>query len=403
MKKLVVLSMVLFGVILGFQKTQAADPIYVGFNDALSGAFKTNADRHFIGMNVALKEINRTGGLLGRPVEMLTEDNQMKPEIAVQKLKKMILSDKCDVIFTGGSSAVALAISQAMTRYKKIFVVNGCYAVDLTGEHFNPYFFRTDANYVTMPKAMAMAMGKKKEFKKVYMINQDYSAGHDAADYYERFIKEIAPETQIVGKDFHPMFNKDFGPYISKIKASGPDYVFTNNWATDLIQFLIQGRSLGLKVPVAGLLQGDVNALAALPGDEAVGNFGVLTFYLGLDTPEAKKFEDWFYEKSGGAWPVEQSWLSYKGMMLYAEAVKKAGSIETDRVIKAFEGLKWNGPVGTVTVRPKDHQAMQPMIVGQVVKKTKYYDFPYVKPIQVIPPEQLDYKPEDFGWKPYKE
>jgi branched-chain amino acid transport system substrate-binding protein len=402
-KMFVLLVVVLIGVTLGYQKAQAADPIYVGFNEIRSGPFKAPGDRFLTGLEVAIKEINGTGGLLGRPVELVVEDNQMKPEIAVQKLKKMILSDKCEAIFQGASSTVALALAQAMPRYKKIFICTGSFAMDLTGQNFNPYSFRTNASVAILAKAMALYIGKRKEFKKVYMINQDYSYGHDAANFYERFVKEIAPDTQIVGKDFHPIFNKDFAPYISKVKASGADYLLTGNWGTDEIQLLIQARSLGLKIPVAGLLQGDITVLAAMPGDEAVGNFGVVSFFLGYDTPEARKFEDWFYEKSGGSWPVEQTWLSYKGMILYAEAVKKAGSLDIDKVIKAFEGLKWNGPAGTVTMRAKDHQVLQPMMVGQVVKKTKYYDFPYMKPIQVIPPEQLDYKPEEFGWKPYKE
>ena len=158
-----------------------------------------------------------------------------------------------------------------------------------------------------------------------------------------------------------------------------------------------------MKIPVAGILQADINALAAMPGEEALGNFGVASFMPGVDTPEARKLEESFYEKSGGTWPVEQVWYAYKGVILYAEAVKKAGSLDVDKIIKAFEGMKWNGPTGTVTMRAKDHQLMQPMIAGQVVKKTKYYDFPYLKPLQIIPPEQLDYKPEEFGWKPYKE
>jgi len=403
MKKMLVLLVVLVGGMLWFQTARAANPIYVGLNEVRSGAFKTNGDRYQMGIEVAIKEINKAGGLLGRPVELVVEDNQLKPEIAVQKLKKLILSDKCEAVFQGSSSAVALSVSQAMPRYKKIYMSMAAFAMDLTGKDFQPYFFRTDANMAILTKAMAMFIGKKKELKKVYMINMDYSAGHDAADYYEKFIKQIAPETEIVGNDFHPMFNKDFAPYISKVKASGADYLLTQNWGTDLIQLLVQGRSLGMTIPLAGILQADINALAAMPGEEALGNFAVCSFLPGLDTPEAKKWEESFYEKSGGSWPVEQTWFAYKSMTMYAEAVKKAGSVNVDKVIKAFEGLKWNGPTGTVTMRAKDHQLMQPMVVSQVVKKTKYFDFPYLKPLQVVPAEQLEYKPEDFGWKPYRE
>ncbi len=403
MRKMIILLVVLVGVTLGFSQTQAAEPIHVGVNEVRSGPFKSIGDKFLLGVEIAVKEVNKTGGLLGRPVEMVVEDNQMKPEVAVTKLKKMILEDKCEVIFQASSSAVALAISQTMPRYKKIYIPMGSFAMDLTGKYFHPYVFRTDSNVALFTKAMALYIGRqKKEFRKVYMINMDYAYGHDVADFYERFIREIAPDTQILVKDFHPLFNKDFGPYISKVKASGADYLLTGNWGTDLIQLIIQARSLGLKIPFAGILQSDPNTLAAMPGDEAVGNYGVASFFPGVDTPEAKKLEESFYERAG-VWPAEQVWYAYKGMILYAEAVKKAGSLDVDKIIKAFEGLKWDGPTGTVTMRAKDHQIMHPMIVGQVVKKTKYFDFPYLKPLQVIPLEQLDYKPEDFGWKPYKE
>jgi len=276
--------------------------------------------------------------------------------------------------------------------------------MDLTTKNFNPYVFRTDINIGMMIKALAVYVGtQKKEFKKVYLLNMDYATGQDTAKFYERFIKEIAPDTQIVGNDFHPMFNKDFGPYVSKIKASGADYVLTIDWGTDLTQLLIQGRSLGLKIPFVSILGGDTNVLSVLPGDEAVGNFAVNSYTPGFDSPEARKFEESFYASTGGLWPEEQVWYGYKGVMMYAEAVKKAGSLDVDKIIKSFETLKWNGPTGTVTMRAKDHQAFQPMVISQVVKKTKYYDFPYLKPIHVVPAEQVDYNPEDFGWKPYQE
>jgi branched-chain amino acid transport system substrate-binding protein len=402
MRKIVLLLVVLMGLTLGTTQTQAADPIYIGFNDVRSGPFKSNGDKFLLGIETAVKDINKAGGVLGRPVELVVEDNQMKPEIAVQKLRKLIQSDKCEAIFQGSSSAVALSIAQAIPRYKKIYVPVAAFAMDLTGQNFSPYIFRTDANVAILSKTMAMYVGKQKNLKKAYMVNMDYSFGHDVANFYERFVKEVSPDTQILGKDFHPMFNKDFAPYISKVKASGADYLLTCNWGTDLIQLIIQARSLGMKIPVAGILQADINALAAMPGDEAVGNYAVASFIPGLDTPEAKKLEESFHQKSG-VWPVEQIWYAYKGVVLWAEAVKKAGSIDIDKVIKAFEGMTWNGPTGMVTMRAQDHQIMQPMVACQVVKKTKYYDHPYLKPLQIIPPEQLTYKPEDFGWKPYKE
>jgi branched-chain amino acid transport system substrate-binding protein len=402
MRKVCVSLVILVGLTLAFNQVQAAPPVRLGFNDVRSGPHKSAGDQFLMGVQLAVNIINKTGGLLGRRVEIIVEDTQLKPEIAVQKLKKMVLRDKCDVIFAGSGSNVILAISQAMPRYKKPFIVFGGFAMAVTGENFNPYVFRTCSNAATATKALALYCGKQSKFKKVYLLNQDYSYGHDIANFYERFIKEIAPDTEIVGKDFHPIFNKDFAPYISKVMASGADYLVTGNWGTDEMQLMIQGRSLGLNIPIAAIFMGDINTLTAMPGDQAVGNIGVDCFVLGLNTPEARKFEDLFYDNSGGSWPTTLTVMGYNGAMLYGEAVKKAGSLDVHKFIKAFEGLKWNAPTGTVTMRAKDHQLMHPICVGKVIKKTKYFDFPYMKPIQVFTPEQLTYKPEEFGWRPYK-
>ena len=403
MRRVCVFAVVLAGLFLVFTQAGAAEPVMVGFNDVRSGAFKSNGDRFMMGLGIAMKEINKAGGLLGRPVELAVEDNQMKPEIAVQKLKKLILEDKCEAVFHGSSSAVAMSIAQAIPRYKKLYISVAAMAMGVTGEAFSPYVFRTDSNVVLLAKPLAMYFGKQPQYKKVYMINQDYSYGHDVAQYYEKFIKEVNPNAEIVGKDFHPMFNKDFGPYISKVKASGADYLLTGNWGTDLLQLMIQGRSLGLNIPIAGILMADFPTAAAMPGDEEVGNFGAASFIPGLNTPKANAFEKYIYDESGGTWPVEQIWQGYKAMTLYAAAVRKAGSLDVQKVIAAFEGLTWEAPTGKVTMRPKDHQLIQPMCLGKVEKGSKYFGFPYLKPFEVIPAEELIYPPEDYGWKPYQE
>lgn len=168
------------------------------------------------------KEANDAGGILGKKIEIVVEDNQMKGEIAVQKLKKMILQDGCQVIIQGSSSGVGGALAQQMPRYKKIYLDTAAEAMGITGENFTPYTFRTCLNAGMHVKALAQHFGNK-GYKKVFLINQDYSWGYDVAKYYKMFIKQIAPDTEIVGEEFHPVFNKDFAPYISKILASGAD------------------------------------------------------------------------------------------------------------------------------------------------------------------------------------
>jgi len=378
----------------------AAPPIKFGINEIRSGAFKSNGDRIIWGVEAAVKEINDAGGLLGRKIEIVIEDNQMKNEIAVQKVKKLILEYNCDIIIQGSSSGVGGAIAQTMPRYKKIFLDTCAEAMGITGENWNPYVFRTCLNAGMHVKGLAQYFGKK-GYKKVYLINQDYSWGYDVANYYEKFIKQVAPDTQIVGKDFHPIFCKDFAPYISKINASGADYVITGNWGTDLAQLIIQGKDLGMKLPVGGCFFDD-DAVMNLVREKGLGCIQANMYLLGVDTPAAKKFEETFYKSSGRKWPSFVAMEAYIGVKMFAEAVKKAGSMDTDQLIKAFEGVSWEGPIGKLTMRKEDHQNQTPVVIGEIVQKTKYYDFPYVKPIMIIPAEQISITLEESGWAGWK-
>ncbi len=399
MKKKILLSILLVVfVAAGF--SWAAPPIKFGVNEVRSGAFKSNGDRIIWGIKAAVKEINESGGLLGRKIELVIADNQMKSEIAVQNVRKLILEDGCDVIIQGSSSGVGGAIAQAVQRYRKIYLDVAAEAMGITGKNFNPYVFRTCLNAGMHAKALAQYFAKTK-LRKVYLLNQDYSWGHDIAKFYEKYIKEAAPDTEIVGKEFHPVFNKDFGPYISKIMASGADYVITGNWGTDLAQLIIQARNLGLNVPI-GCTFLDDDGVMNIVREKALGNITANMYMPGLDTPETRAFEKKFYESSGGKWPAFVTYQAYIGVKMFAEAVKRAGTLDTDKVIKAFEGLEFAGPTGVMKMRKEDHQLQTPVIIGKAVKKTKYYDFPYVKPIEVIPAAKVSLSLEDSGWVPYK-
>ncbi|MCU0592244.1 MAG: ABC transporter substrate-binding protein [Desulfobacterales bacterium] len=379
----------------------AQNTVKLGINEVRSGAFTTNGDRVVWGVEAAVKEANEAGGLLGKKIELVIEDNQLKGEIAVQKLKKMILEDDCQIIIQGSSSGVGGAIAQQMPRYKRIYLCTNAEAMAITGENFTPYTFRTCLNAAQHVKALAKYFGGK-GLKKPFLLNQDYSWGYDVAKHYEMVVTAYAKEAKVAGKEFHPIFNKDFGPYISKIQASGADYVLTGNWGTDMTQLIVQGRSLGMKIPIGSTFIDD-DAVGAVAGDAYIGDVGANQYILGVDTPQAKAFEDGFFKSSGGKWPSFVAMEAYIGTKMYFEAVKKAKTFETEAVIKAFEGMTYEGPLGAITMRKEDHQAQSPVAVGEVVKKTKYYDFPYLKPIMIVPAAEVSATLEESGWKPYKE
>ena len=388
--------------VVGSAVAWAADTVNFGICEIRSGAFKTNGDRTIWGIEAAVNEANEAGGLLGKKINLVIEDNQGKGEIGVQKAKKLVSQDKCIVVIQGSSSGVGGAIGQAMPRLKTIYLDTNAEAMGITGENFNPYVFRTCLNAGMHVKGLAYYFANKTKMKKVFLINQDYSWGYDVAEYYEKSIKKMAPDTQIVGKEFHPVFCKDFAPYISKIMASGADYVITGNWGIDLPQLIVQSRKLGMKIPIGCTFLDDDGAME-IAREAAEGCIQANMYQLGINTPKAKKFEDTFYKYSGGKWPSFVLMEAYIGTKMFIEAVRKAGSFDTEKIIKAFEGMAWEGPLGTITMRKKDHQAQMPVAIAEYSAKTKYYDFPYLKPILTISAENVSFSPEESGWKPWKE
>lgn len=380
----------------------AADTVNFGICEIRSGAFKDNGDRTIWGIEAAVNEANSKGGLLGKKIQLVIEDNQGKGEIGVQKVKKLVMQDNCVVVIQGSSSGVGGAIGQAMPRLKRIYLDTNAEAMGITGENYNPYVFRTCLNAGMHVKAIAQFVAEKTKLRKAFLINQDYSWGYDVANYYEKSIKQMAPDTQIVGKEFHPVFNKDFAPYVSKIMASGADYVVTGNWGTDLPQLIVQSRNLGMKAPIGCTFLDDDGAMN-VAREAAKGCIQANMYILGVDSDKAREFEETFHKFSGGKWPSFVIMEAYIGTKMFIDAVKKAGSFDTDKIIKAFENMKWEGPIGTITMRAQDHQAQTPAVIAEYAAKTKYYDFPYMKPVMTIPAEKISLTPEESGWKPYKE
>ena len=400
MKRLWIFCLLAAALALTASSAVAGGVVKLGVNEIRSGAFKSNGDRYLIGIKAAVKEANDAGGVAGKKIELVVMDNQMKGDIAVRNVKRMILQDKVQAILHGSSSGVGGAIAQVMPRYKKIYLDLGAEAMGITGKNYNPYVFRTCLNAGMHIKALAQYFAKK-GYKKVFLINQDYSWGHDVAKYYEMFIKELAPDTQIVGKEFHKVFNKDFAPYISKIQSSGADYVISGNWGTDLAQLIKQSRSLGMNLPI-GCTFLDDDTVGPLAGKSSLGCVSANMYILGVDQPKAQAFEKQFYKSSGGTWPSCVIMTSYIGTKMYLQAVAKAGTFDTEKVIKAFEGMQYQGPVGTITMRKGDHQSQTPVVIGEVKGKTKYYSFPYVSPVDIIPADAVSLTLQQSDWKPYQ-
>jgi branched-chain amino acid transport system substrate-binding protein len=396
MRVIFVLGSILF--LLLSPSVWAADTVNIVHIDPFSGPFKELGDRHNLGVKFAVDEINAAGGLLGKKVILNSEDSQLKPDVAARKAEKSIMQENSRFIISNISTAVARSLMQVSQKYKVIHMTNAAYTSSLTGEDWNPYFFRICYNTEIYSRAFA-AYFKTQPYRKFYMLNQDYAYGHAVADDFRKAMKREIPDVEFVGDDFHPTALKDFAPYITKIISSKAEVLYTGDWGIDLEVLMKQASQMGLKAKWASNQLDDHVVLSNI-GNAAIGAHCVSMYLPTIETKENKTFLEKWNSKFKGTntpWPTNPIGYVYNGTKFFFEAVKKAGSLEPEAIIKAWENMEYDGVTGRVLMRGCDHQLVQPLFFSEIVAKSDFYPFPYNGKPAVIPREKAAVPPAETG------
>lgn len=395
-------SILILGAIFFFLLTGSglpADTVKIVLIDPFSGPFKENGDRFLMSTQFAVDEINAQGGLLGKKVELFNEDSQLKPDVAARKALKAVMQDGATVIMQNISTAVAQAIMNVAEKHKVIQVSHATYSDSLTGKDFNRIFFRTCYTTGQFSRAFAQYF-KAQPYRKFYLINMDYVFGHAVADDFIAAMKGAIPDVQIVGNDFHPIATKDFAPYISKVIASGAEIIYTGNYGVDLEVLMKQATQLGVKARWASNQLDDPVVLSNIR-EYAIGAIAVTLYSPSVETKQNKWFmEKWHnkFKDTKYPWPAgATAGQSYNGCMFFFEAVKRANSIDPEAVIKAWEGMEYEGLMGKMTMRACDHQTLQPFLLAEIQAKSEFYPFPFPGKPTVIPAERVAVPPQETG------
>lgn len=375
-----------------------AETIKLGVTEPLSGTFKDVGERYVEGVQYAVKTINETGGLLGKKVEVIPIDSELKPDVASRKAQNLILKEGVRFFAGGTGSSVGAAMAQLATRENLIFFTYGMEAASLTGDKCTKNFFRATSNTDMRSYALAVIMVKK-GYKNIAIIAQDYSFGKEAVAAFKKKLAEISPQTKISVELYHPAGTKDFAPYVSQIVAAKPDAIFTPNWGNDLTLFLKQGRPMGMKQKIFSYYINDEVVIQSLGDDSLViGDMGVEAYAPSAPPKKNKDFVAKFY-KDKGYYPTALRGRAYVATMFWAEAVKKAGSTDINAVIKAWEGLSYDGPVGLWTMRAADHQTQMPFWVVEIAKKNPFYKHAFEVHAGMISARDVEVPVEQTGCK----
>jgi len=347
---------------------EAGDEIIVGGLHDLSGFI----DFAGIPMNqimlMAIEEINASGGLLGRKVKGVVYDPQSNMSMYSQFATQLALKDKASVVMGGITSASRETIRPILHRFKTLYFYNTLYEGGVC-----------DRNEITLGTTPAQTVEKLVPYtmnmwgKKVYTIAADYNYGQITAAWVKRYVEQNGGE--VVSTDFFPLDVTNFGPTISKIQGAKPDMVMHVLVGTGHLGFLNQWAAAGMKnkIPMASTTFGAAGADIEIIKPEAAN--GVITsygYYPSIDTPENKawvaKVKKRYPEKT--PFLTELSAFTWDGMMIWADAVRTAGSMDRMKLIEVMEsGKTYNLPSGKCTIDPKTHHAVRDVYIADLQDK----------------------------------
>ena len=343
----------------------AADPIKIGVVTPLSGTYAGIGQQVKWGLELATKEVNAAGGIMGRQVELTFEDEEANPSVAVQKADKLFQVGKVDFLTGTVNSGSTLAVGQVAERAGKLIATTVSFADSITGDKCSPNVYRVNARAGQQSAALAVWLSKERPKAQVFYLGPDYEMGRSTVAAFKSSAEKVGASS--TGEIFAPLDSKDYTQYFGQLRAAKPQVLYTSVAGNDTVRLFTQLQEFGLlnNLTVVGA-SGTVTAqnIGAI-GNAAEGFVTGVGYSAEIDTPENKKFVAAF-RAANKADPDLYGADSYGMVYAYKAAVEKAKSTDTDKVRAAFADLKWSTPQGEKTLRAGDHQAVQTMYVVRV-------------------------------------
>jgi branched-chain amino acid transport system substrate-binding protein len=352
------------------------EKIRIGHLTPLTGFLGALGEYAVQGIRMAAEEINAAGGVLGRQLEVISEDS-VNPQVAATKAQRMIERDNVAVLMGEINSASALTISQVAARNHKLFLSIGARSDALRGKDCNRYTFHVDIPVTVMVNTVGQALVRDHmvKGKKIFAITSDYLFGQDLSAKAKKFF--AANGGTVIADELVPTDLTDFSPYMLKIRQAKPDLISTNLGGNQVTNFVKQYSEFGLPYPVVGFNLNTADAWAA--GEGNLGGIWPTVWHQDLNTPGSKKFVADF-EKKYNRVPENHAWIEYISLKLLAQAIEQAKSTDTDKLIAYFEsGAQFDVlKARKAYFRSWDHQLMQeayPFTVKAKGEAKGKYDF----------------------------
>ena len=346
---------------------------------AFMGGANANVAKMVVG------DLNAKGGLLGRTIELYLEDGATTDSVAETKATKLVEEDKVDVIFGGIYSSTRQAIKgPAVVKGRKLYI----YPEQYEGQESDPLIFCTGPVPAQQLDPLIPWLMEKTGAKTFYLPSADYIWPH----VMNKKVRELVTVNggKIVGEEYYPMDRVEYGETVEKIMSSGADVVFNTIVPPGVVPFFQLLHNAGFQKRGGQLIctYFDENLLGLLSKEHVEGLYGCLDYYQNVDDPFSKQLLGEYNKR----FPVKEQFTGgsacsglYRGMMLWAAAVKEAGTLDQDKVIAALDHAKIaEGPGGPAEMVPGQHHVRMNMYIAQA----KNGRFEIVEQLGAIDPQE---------------
>ena len=359
-------------------QAQKGETVKIAYIDPLTGLLGPVGNNGLRGFQFFAEKFNKSNPA-GVKFEVVAFDNKLSPAESLNVLKAAT-DQGIRYITQGNGSGVAGALIEAVNKHNErnpgkeiIFLNHSAVDPDFTNSKCSYWHFRYDADTSMKMEGLTTFMKDRPETKKVFLLNQNYSHGHQVAKYFKEGINRKRPDIQIVGEDLHPLGQvRDFAPYIAKIKASGADSIVTGNWGSDLQLFVKAANEGGF----TGNFYTYYTSVTGTP--TALGKTGEgRVFQIGNGHPrmggEMDKWQDEYKAKLNDDFYTGQIINIYTTL---SEAMAKSKSTDPVKVAAALSGMKTKSVFnGEIEVRKTDHQLQQALFITVWGKADKKYSY----------------------------
>ena len=331
------------------------DKVTVGILHSVTGTMAISETGSVEAEKLAIEQINKAGGVLGRQITYVQEDGASDWPTFAEKAKKLLVNDKCAAVFGCWTSASRKAVLPVFEQYNGMLY----YPTFYEGLEQSKNVIYTGQEATQQILAGLNWINKEKGAKTFYLLGSDYIWPRTSNKIARKHIEEHLQGCKVVGEDYFPLGNTQFGSVVNKMKLKKPDVIYAIIVGGSNVAFYKQLKAAGVDLNKQTLMTISVteDEILGIGGENIVGAYACMKYFESLDNPNNKAFVSAFkadYGQKSVIGDVTQA--AYLGPWLWKLTAEKAGSFDVDKIAAASPGVEFKGaPEGYVRIHENHH------------------------------------------------